>query len=96
MITLNEHIKNCIELQKQGYGELPCIYTIDDHLYGHKAVTRNPFLGMVKDTNDYYLISRSENEDKSELEEKDFYFESEEEEIKFKNLPFTPNCVIIN
>ena len=67
MITLNNYIEALLELQKQGYGELPLIYSEDDEGNNFHYVINLPSEYKVEDLNQYYLESDFEYDENDEI-----------------------------
>lgn len=54
-MKLSEYIKYLVELEKQGYGEFPIIYSSDDEGNSYQKVYSEPQLFSVENIEDYYL-----------------------------------------
>ncbi len=63
MITLNDYIEKLLELQKQGYGDLPVIYASDDEGNSYHKVGNLPCTYKVVDLKDYCLEPNFDNGD---------------------------------
>jgi hypothetical protein len=66
-MTLQEHTKHCLELIKQGYGELPVIYAKDPEGNGYHEVHNEPSEFKVDSFSDYYLEPAFEYDDDDEV-----------------------------
>jgi len=64
-MTLQEHTDCCLELIKQGYAELPVIYSQDSEGNSYSQVNYEPQLVLAENPNSYYLdlIEVDENEE---------------------------------
>lgn len=61
MKTLDKYIEQLQELSKQGYGNLPIVYSADDEGNSYHTVNEyEPSLFIVEDINEYYLESAIE------------------------------------
>ena len=54
-MTLQGHTDYCLELIKQGFGQLPIGYSQDSEGNSYSQVDYEPQLVLVEDPNSYYL-----------------------------------------